>query len=62
MKTMRGGETRESLWVREFREIRDSEDFREQTLAESELALTNLQRFDPVLKSGGWNSELGRRP
>ena len=62
MKTMRGRETRESLWVREFREFRDSEDFREQPLAESELALTNLQHFDPVLKSGWRSSELGRRP
>jgi len=33
-----------------------------EALAESELALTNLQRFDPVLKSGWRNSELGRRP
>ena len=50
------------LWVREFREFRDSEDFRdqadfrEQALAEFELALINLQRFDLGLESRGRNS------
>ena len=44
------------LWVREFREFRDSEDFREQALAEFEPALINLQRFDLGLESGGRNS------
>src|SRR5262245_65750587 len=49
MKTKRGRKTQGPLWVREFREFRDSEDFRdyanfrEQALAELELALTNLR-------------------
>jgi hypothetical protein len=30
--------------------------------AELELAFANVEGFDPVLESGWWNSELGRRP
>jgi hypothetical protein len=57
-----------SFLVREFRESRDSGNSRDLpgtlrvALAEFELALPNLQRFDPGLKSGGRNSKPGRRP
>lgn len=49
------------LWIRAPREFRDFDDFRESALAEFELALVNLERFDPGFEGGCRNFELGRR-